>query len=111
MGATRHESGPVGNFPAELTSFVGRAGELLEIRRLLAVAHTVTLTGPGGVGKSRLALRGAHQLHQHFPDGVWWVELAEVDSGDRVVDAIAQAVGATERPGMALADALVEFLR
>src|SRR5262245_2233248 len=71
----------------------------------------VTLAGAGGIGKSRLALRSAHQLRRHFPNGVWWVELTEVEHPDLVVDAIARAVGATERPGVANADALVEFLR
>src|SRR3954470_19464676 len=71
-----------GNLPVELGSFVGRGRELLEIRRLLAVTHTVTLTGPGGIGKSRLSLHVAHQLARHFADGVWWVELAEVDTPD-----------------------------
>jgi predicted ATPase len=54
----------------------------VEIRRLLPMAHAVTLTGPGGIGKSRLALRAAHKLARHFPDGVWMVELAELDNAD-----------------------------
>src|SRR4051794_6848780 len=108
--SVRRAAGRQGNVQVELSSFVGRAQELLEIRRLLAVARTVTLTGAGGIGKSRLALRAAHQLGRHFPDGVWWVELAEVDSPELLVDAVANAVGATERPRVASADALVDFL-
>jgi MoxR-like ATPase len=73
-----------GNLPVELSSFVGRNREQLEIRRLLAVTQTVTLTGPGGIGKSRLALRAAHTLGRHYRDGVWWIELAELDSPDLV---------------------------
>ena len=106
----RRAAGRQGNLQVELTSFVGRAQELLEIQRLLAVARTVTLTGAGGTGKSRLALRAAHQLGRHFDDGVWWVELAEVDRPELVVDAVAKAVGAMERPGVGSADGLVDFL-
>ena len=110
MAARGGARGAAGNRPVEVSSFVGRVDELLEIRRLFAVARTVTLVGAGGIGKSRLALRAAHQLGRHFPDGVWWVELGEMDSPDLVVDAIAQAVGANERPGVPLADAVVGFL-
>src|SRR3954453_20075215 len=65
-----------GNLPTELSSFVGRGRELAEVGRLLSSAHAITLTGPGGIGKSRLALRAGRKLARHFPDGVWWVELA-----------------------------------
>ena len=68
-----------GNVPAELSSFVGRARELAEVKRLLAAARVVTLTGPGGIGKSRLALRAAHKLGRYFPQGVWMAELAGLD--------------------------------
>ncbi|GAA2253653.1 hypothetical protein GCM10010430_41750 [Kitasatospora cystarginea] len=64
-----------GSLPADLTSFVGRRRELDEVRRLLSAARLVTLTGVGGVGKTRLALRAAAELWPGFPDGVW-VELA-----------------------------------
>src|SRR5207302_178088 len=66
----------VGNVPAEFSSFVGRRRELADVRRLSAAARLVTLTGVGGVGKSRLAVRVATQVRRAFPDGVWWVELA-----------------------------------
>ena len=58
-----------GNLPAELTSFVGHRGELAEVRKLLAGSRLVTLTGPGGVGKTRLALRAAAGLARAFRDG------------------------------------------
>lgn len=96
----RRRSTP-GNLPVELSSFVGRSREQLEIRRLLAVTHTVTLTGPGGIGKSRLALRVAHTLGRHFRDGVWWIELAELDSPDRVARALAHALNVYEQPDAA----------
>jgi predicted ATPase/DNA-binding CsgD family transcriptional regulator len=84
---------------------------MVELRRLLAVAHAVTLTGPGGIGKSRLALHAAHRLGRHFADGAWLVELAEPDSPDRVPHAIAQALKVYERPGEAVEDALIAHLR
>src|SRR5690348_15522081 len=72
----------LGNLPAELTSFVGRRGELGEGKRLLAEARLVTLLGPGGTGKTRLALRAAADLRRAFPDGVWFVDLTRLpDSG------------------------------
>ena len=65
------ETRVTGNLPAELTSFVGRRGELAAVRRLLAGSRLVTLTGVGGVGKTRLALRAAVELRRAFRDGVW----------------------------------------
>ena len=100
-----------GNVPAELTSFVGRARELAEVKRLLAAARVVTLTGPGGIGKSRLALRAAHQLGRHFPDGVWLAELAELDGPDLVPDALARSMGVHEQPDHGILDTLVAHLR
>ncbi|GAA3212316.1 ATP-binding protein [Nonomuraea helvata] len=69
-----------GGLPAEVTSFIGRRHEIAAVKRLLADARMVTLTGPGGVGKTRLALRVAADLRRAFPDGVWLVELAELDN-------------------------------
>jgi hypothetical protein len=64
-----------GHLPAELTSFVGRRRELGEVKRLLGESRLVTLTGAGGSGKTRLALRAAGQLRRTFPDGAWFVDL------------------------------------
>jgi hypothetical protein len=64
-----------GNLPAEASSFVGRRREFAELRRKLTAARLVSLTGPGGVGKSRLALRIATDLARGFPGGAWMVEL------------------------------------
>jgi predicted ATPase len=63
-------------------------------RKLLSVAHAIALTGPGGIGKSRLALRAARNLGRRFPDGVWWVELAELEGPDLLAYALARAAGA-----------------
>jgi predicted ATPase/DNA-binding CsgD family transcriptional regulator len=100
-----------GNLPVELSSFVGRNREQLEIRRLLAVTHTVTLTGPGGIGKSRLGLHCAHALGRHFADGVWLVELAELDSAELLPHTLARTLEVYERPNVAIEDALLGHLR
>jgi non-specific serine/threonine protein kinase len=100
-----------GNLPVELSSFVGRGRELSEIKRLLAVAHAITLTGPGGIGKSRLALRAARKLGRHFPDGVWWVELSELEGPDLLAYALARSMRVQERRNEAIDDALMAHLR
>ena len=69
---------PPGNLPSQLTSFVGRARELREIAALLDESRLVTLTGPGGIGKTRLAIEAGRQLRSRFPGGVWWIDLAPV---------------------------------
>ena len=99
------------NLPAELSSFVGRAGELAEIRRRLQDARVITLTGPGGVGKSRLALCAARKLGRHFPDAVWWVELADLESPDLLADAVARAMRVQEQRNSAIDEALIAQLR
>src|ERR1700681_369985 len=89
MARTRR---PSGNLPAELTSFVGRRQQLGEIRKKLTAARLVSLVGPGGAGKSRLALRIAADLARGFADGAWLVELAEVRDGAVVADAVLAAL-------------------
>jgi predicted ATPase/class 3 adenylate cyclase/DNA-binding CsgD family transcriptional regulator len=100
-----------GNLPVELTSFVGRARELAEVKRLLPATRVVTLTGPGGIGKSRLALRVAHRLGRSFPQGVWLAELAGVDDPDLLPYTLARSLGVHERPDGGIQDALVAYLR
>ncbi|WP_160095452.1 ATP-binding protein [Rhodococcus sp. T7] len=82
----------IGNLPHELTSFVGRRREIAEVRRLLSVSRLVTLTGIGGVGKTRLALRVAADSGRAFDEGVWLVGLAELHDPDRVGDAVSSAL-------------------
>ncbi|MEE1823318.1 hypothetical protein PUR61_14125, partial [Streptomyces sp. BE20] len=65
-------------FPADVTSLVGRRSELAELKRLLADSRLVTLTGTGGVGKTRLALQMSREVLRAFHDGAYWVPLAEV---------------------------------
>src|SRR5215470_6699453 len=99
-----------GNLPAELTSFVGRRGELAEVRRLLAASRLVTLTGPGGVGKTRLALRAAAGLARAFRDGVWLVRLDQLRDEALVAPAVAGALGLQDRAGYAPEAAVAEYL-
>src|SRR3954463_6396594 len=78
--------------PAEVTSFVGRRHEVAEVKRLLSGAHVVTLTGVGGVGKTRLGLRVAADVRRAFRDGVWLVELAALDRPELLVQTVAEAL-------------------
>jgi non-specific serine/threonine protein kinase len=81
------------NLPAELTSFVGRRSELREVKRLLATTRLLTLTGSGGAGKTRLALRAAADMARGFPDGAWLVSLAPVQDPMLVPQAVFGALG------------------
>ena len=99
-----------GNLPAELTSFVGRRGELAEVRRLLAGSRLVTLTGVGGVGKTRLALRAAAELRRAFHGGVWLVQLDQLRDEALVAQAIAGALGLQDRAGFSPEAALADYL-
>ncbi|MFE5581572.1 ATP-binding protein [Kitasatospora sp. NPDC056531] len=82
-----------GNLPEDFTSFVGRRRELDQVRRLLSSARIVTLTGVGGVGKTRLALRSAAELRAGFPDGVWVLELAALAEPWLLAQAVADVFG------------------
>ena len=81
------------NLPAELTSFVGRRQELREAKRLLATTRLLTLTGSGGAGKTRLALRAAAEMSRGFPDGTWLVSLGPVHDPLLVPQAVFGALG------------------
>jgi len=82
----------LGNLPAEATSFIGRRRELAEVRRKLGAARVVSMVGPGGVGKTRLALRAASDLARGFPGGAWLVELADVRDPSLVGNAVMAAL-------------------
>lgn len=92
-------SAPLRNWPAQLTPLVGRESELASLGRLLAdpLCRLLTLIGPGGIGKTRLAVEAASQARGRFADGVWFVPLAPVGSAAAVVPAIAEALGLTLR--------------
>jgi len=99
------------NLPIALTSFVGRAREVAEARRMFGTGRLLTLTGAGGSGKSRLALAVAAELVSHYPDGVWLVELAPLAEGALVPEAVAAALGVHKEPHRPLAATLVEALQ
>lgn len=85
------------NLPVQLTSFIGRATEKGEVRRLLASTRLLTLTGPGGAGKTRLALEVAANVLEDLPDGVWWVELAPLSDTGLVARTVASALKVREQ--------------
>ena len=97
-------------FSPALTSFVGRADAVGEIAGLLDEYRLVTVTGPGGVGKTRLAGEVARRVAGRFADGVWLVELAAVTDPARVPSAVAAALGVRELPGVPVADSLAAVL-
>ncbi|GAF44724.1 protein kinase domain-containing protein [Rhodococcus wratislaviensis] len=102
--------GTRGNLPLELTSFVGRRHELSEAKNLLSGSRLVTLTGIGGVGKTRLALRVAANAQRDHADGVWLVELGELRDDSLLVEAVAAALGVQDHSGRPLHEILAEFL-
>ncbi len=99
------------NLPAERTRFIGRAQELAEAARRLAGTRLLTLTGVGGSGKTRLALRLALQSLDSFPGGVWFVDLAPLQEPERLPLTVATTVGAREESGTPVLHALLERLR
>lgn len=99
-----------GNLPLELTSFVDRRTQLSEVGNLLPGSRLVTLTGIGGVGKSRLALRVAHKVRQKFTNGAWLVELGELRDGALLPDVVATAFGIRSQGVISVHDTLVEAL-
>ena len=99
------------NLPSQATSFVGRAGELAELRSLVTSgSRLVTITGPGGIGKSRLALQVAADALDGAGDGVWLVELAPVADPELVARTVAAVLGAREEPGRPVLDTLAEMV-
>jgi predicted ATPase/DNA-binding CsgD family transcriptional regulator len=102
--------GSMHGFPAALTSFVGRAAVVGEVAGQLGQYRLVTVTGPGGAGKTRLAGEVARQVAGRFADGVWLAELAAVGDPAQVAAAVAAALGIRELPAVAAADALASAL-
>lgn len=100
-----------GNLPAEATTFVGRRRELGEIRTKLTTARLVSLVGPGGVGKTRLALRAGTDLARGFADGAWLVELGEVSEAALVTDAVLAALDLRDQAASKPIEILVTYLR
>ena len=99
-----------GNLPERLTSFVGRDRELADLVGLIQDARLVTLTGPGGIGKTSLAIEAARVLAPQFRDGAWFVSLATVDDPKQVRAAIAHGIGIFDGPERTASSALLSFL-
>src|SRR5690348_12217501 len=98
------------NLPYDVTSFVGRRAELTQARRLLAGTRLLTLTGMGGVGKTRLGLRAAAEARRAFPDGVWLVELAALSDPELLARTVATALGLDHGSASPPLETLLEFL-
>lgn len=96
------------NLPPEANVFVGRKRELERVVQLLNESRFLTLAGPGGIGKTRIAREVARSVTDRFPDGVWLVELAGLHSPEVVMSTVAQVLGVRESAGRPLLDALVE---
>ncbi len=111
---TSRRSGPppsaIGNLPDRLTSFIGRDEELAALLALVRDARLVTLTGPGGIGKTSLAIETARALAPEFRDGAWFVSLAAIDGPEQVLGAIAHGIGLFDGPERSAATAVLSFL-
>lgn len=101
---------PRHNLPAELSSFIGREQEIAEVKRLLESARLVTLTGPGGAGKTRLSQRVAVSMVGNYADGVCFVALAATPEPELVPNSIAKVLGVVEQPNRPLVESLGRFL-
>src|SRR5258705_8226447 len=98
------------NLPYQLTSFIGREQEIVQLEELVTANRLVTLTGAGGAGKTRLAIEVASRLVDAFPDGVWLVELAALSDPRLVPQAVAHALGVNEQPARPVIETLSDYL-
>ncbi|TLS45352.1 ATPase [Streptomyces montanus] len=108
--ARAEQSRPVPALPAPLTAFIGRVRERAELAEAVKARRQVTAVGPGGVGKTRLALAVAAEAADDFADGVWFVDLAPITDPGRVGAAVAAAVGVGEQPGRGIDEAVLAAL-
>ena len=99
------------NLPTQLTSFVGRDRERADLGRLLNNTHMLTLIGPGGTGKTRLAIQAAGEMLDQFPDGVWLVELAPIRDPAMVPRTTAVTIGLRDEPHRPILDMLCDYLQ
>jgi predicted ATPase/class 3 adenylate cyclase len=99
-----------GNLPAQATSFFGRDSDLVEVRKLLRESRLITLTGVGGVGKTRLAVQAAADAAAGYKDGVWLVELAGVTDPAVIGHAVASVLGIAQAQGKSIEDSIVGSL-
>jgi predicted ATPase/class 3 adenylate cyclase/DNA-binding CsgD family transcriptional regulator len=98
------------NFPVQLTSFVGREAEMADVGRILAANRLVTLTGAGGVGKTRLAIQVATSFAGDYGDGTWYVDLAPITDPDLVAITVGRALGLPDQPGRSPVGALLQLV-
>jgi predicted ATPase/class 3 adenylate cyclase/DNA-binding CsgD family transcriptional regulator len=98
------------HLPVQLTSFVGRGAEIDDVRQIVAANRLVTLTGAGGVGKTRLAIQVAGQIAADFGDGVWYVDLAPIADPDLAPVAMANALGLADQPGRSTTETVTRFV-
>lgn len=98
------------NLPVQTTSFVGRRRELAGLKRLLAAERMITLTGPGGTGKTRMALQTGADVLERFPGGVWLAELAGVNDAELIEQAVAAALRLREEPHRPLLEMVITHL-
>lgn len=98
------------NLPAQLTSFVGREEEIADVRKLLGRTRLLTLTGPGGIGKTRLALQIAAEMLTDYRDGAFFVDLSLINDPSLVPTLIAQALGVPDMPGVSVIEGLQAHL-
>jgi len=96
--------------PVQFTSFVGREADIAQVRDLVIKNRLVTLTGAGGVGKTRMAIQVAGQFSGDSSDGVWYVDLAPITDSDLVPITMARALGLPEQPGRSTVDTLRRFV-
>jgi predicted ATPase len=108
--ALRAPDASPGNLRPQTTSFIGRESEVAELQAAVKAHRLVTLTGVGGVGKTRLAVEVAARLVDEYPDGVWFFELAAVTDPAAVPDAVAAVLGITQQPGKSVSESVAAAL-
>ena len=109
--ALRTTSTIVGDLPSRLTSFIGREADVDAVGGLLSESRLVTITGPGGIGKTSLAVETARTVADRFADGAWFVALADVEDATTVRSVIARTIGLYDGPGRPASEALAPYLK
>ena len=110
MSKSKSDQNP-NNLPTLLSTFIGREQEIAEVNQLVSANRLVTITGSGGVGKTSLALRIAHELRDTFREGVYFIPLATISDPTLIIPTIVHRLGITESPNRLLLESLKDFLR